>query len=316
MFFKRKISQIVILATFFSANAAFAEENLWVYTTGTDVRPAGSFEARFSARRMSGKSSGEYERFDIRPGIEYGITDRLTVGATALIFKHNYSVDNPDLQPMYDTQGGDGGSYNHMTLGGFRLMSKYNILSPYKDPLGLSVGFVYEKRERYRLDGSNINQATYMPRIFLQKNWLDDRLTLALVQNVELERRKGEGQVLEEEIALETNIGISYRFKPKHFVGFEFRRQADYLNPSEMGVKDEEHKSSNFDLHNMRLGSNHQYGMYIRPSYHYAEQNWWYTIGALWQIAGSGSKNSINGDGKNWDEHERLHLGFSWGYNW
>jgi len=148
MFFKRKISQIVILATFFSANAAFAEENLWVYTTGTDVRPAGSFEARFSARRMSGKSSGEYERFDIRPGIEYGITDRLTVGATALIFKHNYSVDNPDLQPMYDTQGGDGGSYNHMTLGGFRLMSKYNILSPYKDPLGLSVGFVYEKKRK------------------------------------------------------------------------------------------------------------------------------------------------------------------------
>lgn len=316
MFCKNKIQAAVILTAMCLSAEAHAEENLWVYATGTDVRPEGSFEARFTARRMNGKSPGDYTRYEMSPGLEYGINDRLTVGATALIFKHDYSVASEDLQPMFDSQGGADGSYNHTALGGFQLMSKYNILSPYKDSIGLSVGFTYERREIYRLDGADINQQTYIPRVFIQKNWLDDRLALAFVQNIELERRKSEGAVLEEEIALETNIGISYRFKPKHFIGFEFRRQADYLNPSEYGVKDPDHKSSNFDLNNFSIGSNHQYGMYIGPSYHYAEQNWWYTIGLLWQFSGSGSKNAFSADGKNWDEHERTHLGFSWGYNW
>lgn len=308
------LATISILTLMLNSQAVKAEESLWLYTKGTDTRPQGSFEAKISDIMMKGKSSGDYVRHEIRPEVEYGITNSLTVGAGLIVFNHNYSVDNPDLQPMHDTQGGGGGRFNQTSLAGFEFAAKYNILSPYKDSIGLSVGLGYENREKYRLDGSDINQKSYVGKVFVQKNWIDNRLSFALNLKTELERRKGEGGVLEEEIALEISSGISYRFMPKHFAGIEFRRQADYLNPSEIGVKDTEHQSSNWDLSDMRLGSNHQYGIYLGPTYHYAEQSWWITTGILWQVAGSGSKNALNNDGKNWDEHEKIHAGISYGY--
>lgn len=317
---KRLLPLIAAIAIIASTNV-HAEENLWVYTVGTDTRPKGSWEVKLTDIMMKGKSSGDYTRQEIRPAVEYGVTDKLTLGAQAIIFKHDYSIKNEELEPMYGTQGGEGGKYNHTTLSGYALMSKYNILSPYKDPIGLSIGFTFDTRERYRLDGANINQKSYIGKVFLQKNWLDDKLTLAFNSVTELERRKGtgesgEGDVLEEEISLEFMTGLSYRFAPKHFFGVEWRHQRDHLTPTERGESlNPGDQQSNFDLNNIRLGTNHQYANYFGPTYHYAEKNWWATIGALWQIAGGGKAGrGINGDGKNWDEHERVHIGLLTGY--
>lgn len=309
------ISLIASAAIFANPQISQAEENLWVFVTGTDTRPQGSWEIKLRDVMMKGKSSGKYVRHEISPSVEYGVTNRLTVGVTALIFKHKYELKDSNVQPMYDTQGGEGGKYNHTTLGGYRLMAKYNILSPYKDSIGVSVGVNFDQRERYRLDGANIKQNSYIFRGFFQKNWLDDKLVLAFNPVLELERRKA-GQVLEEEIAIEFLAGISYRVVPKHFVGLEFRHQRDHLTPTDGGVKDPEgDQQSNFDLNDMRLGANHQYANYFGPTYHYAEKNWWYTVGALWQIAGGGKNNrGYNDDGKNWDEHERVHIGMTVGY--
>jgi hypothetical protein len=308
---------IVAIATITSTNV-HAEENLWVYTVGTDTRPQGSFEAKLTDIIMKGKSSGDYVRHEIRGGLEYGVTDALTVGASLLVFKHDYSVNNPDLEPMYGTQGEEGGKYNHTTIGGYQLMTKYNILSPYKDPIGVSIGFTYDTRERYRLDGADINQKSYITRLFLQKNWLDDKLTFAVNGVTELERRKAPEETLEEEMAFEVMAGISYRFLPKHFIGVEWRHQRDHLTPTFSGERDSEnpnHQQSNWDLNDISVGANHQYGNYFGPTYHYAEKNWWATIGALWQFAGGGKANrGVNGDGKNWDEHERVHIGLITGY--
>jgi hypothetical protein len=314
-FKKYSLTTLSVLTLILSSQAAKAEENLWLYAKGTDTRPKGSFEAKISDIMMKGKSSGDYVRHEIRPEVEYGVTNSLTVGAGLIIFNHNYSVDNPDLMPMYETQGEEGGRFNQTSLGGFEVVTKYNILSPYKDSMGLSVGIGYENREKYRLDGSDINQKSYVGKVFMQKNWIDNRLVFVVNLKTELERRKGEGQVLEEEIALEINSGISYRFMPRHFAGIEFRRQADYLNPSTIGDKaDPDYQSSNWDLNDMSLGTNHQYAMYAGPTYHYAKKNWWITTGVLWQFAGSGSKNAFSNDGKNWDEHEKIHAGLSYGY--
>lgn len=304
---------LFLTATFFNS-AAYADENLWVYARGTDTRPEGSLELRLRDFIAKGKGAGKYIRHEIRPGVEYGVTDRLTVSATAMIFKHDYEVKNPNVNPMYETQGEAGGKVNHTTLAGYQLMANYNILSPYKDAFGFTAGVAYENRDRYRLDGANINQDSYIGNLRFQKNWLDDRLIVAFNFITELERRKA-GEVLEEEIALEYRAGIAYRYRPKHFVGLEFRHQSDYLNPTEAGVAaTDHHGGSNWDLNDARIGSNHQYGMYLGPTYHYAEQNWWTTVGALWQVAGSGSINAYSSDGKNWDEHERVHIGVSFGY--
>ncbi|MBL6664302.1 MAG: hypothetical protein ISQ34_00480 [Rickettsiales bacterium] len=304
-----------------SSPVAEAEEVLWVYTRGTDTRPKGSFEVQLSDVMMKGKSSGKYVRHEIRPGVEIGITDRYTLGARAIIFKHKYSVHNEDLDPMFSTQGGEGGKYNHTTLGGYQIANKYNILSPYKDAIGLSVGLNFEERDRYRLDGANINQKSYVGRLFLQKNWLDDKLVLAVNGITELERRKatgesGEGDVLEEEIAFEVMAGISYRVAPKHFLGFEWRHQRDHLTPTERGESlNPGHQQSNWDPADISVGANHQYANYVGPSYHYAQKDWWFTVGALWQISGGGKVGrGVNGDGKNWDEHERVHVGLLTGF--
>lgn len=138
---------------------ARADESLWIYTQGTDTRPKGSWELKLANISRIGKDSSDYTFHDFRPEIEYGITDRWTVSFEAMIFDHDYSVDDDTLQPMFDTQGGEGGRFNDTQFAGIEAGFKYNILSPYKSALGLSVGFAYEYRRRYRLDGAEYRSA-------------------------------------------------------------------------------------------------------------------------------------------------------------
>lgn len=149
-----------------------------------------------------------------------------------MLFYHKYSVDDPELNPMYETQEAKGGSVDDFQFAGYELSAKYNVLSPFKDAFGLLFGLGYEKRYKYRLDGADILQDSYVGTVFLQKNYYDNLLTIAATLKNELERRKS-GNVLEEEIAIDYALGVSYRSKPKHFIGFETRIQADFLNSSE-----------------------------------------------------------------------------------
>lgn len=298
------------------SQSANAEENLWLYTKGTDTRPKGSFEAKVSDMIRVGKNSGDYTFHDIRPEIEYGITDRLTVGAEVMLFNHNYSVNDPDLNPMYETQEAEGGRFNKTQYAGYELAMKYNVLSPYKDPIGLSFGLGFEDKGKYRLDGADIDQKSYIGTIFLQKNWLDDTLVFAVNGKTEFERRKSPG-VLEEEIAFEYSAGISYRVVPKHFIGLEFRRQEDHLSPyntEDDQYDDPELSASEWDLGDFSIGSRHQYANYFGPTYHFAEKNWWVTAGVLFQVSGGGSRHAYVKDGKNYDEHETMHAGLTYGY--
>ena len=291
-----------------------AEENLWLYAIGTDTRPQGSTEVKLSNISRVGKNSGDYQFNDIRTEIEYGITDRLTIGAEVLVFDHNYSVNSDDLGPMVDTQGGIGERFNDTQYGGYELKLKYNILSPYKDYIGLSVAAGFEKRGKYRLDGASIDQDSFTTTLLLQKNFLDDTLTFVLGPKIEFERRRA-GGVLEEEYSLDVSAGVSYRVAPKWFIGLEARHQSDYLNPQEDGVFDPELKRSSLDGSDIRVGSQHQYAYYIGPTVHYAEKNWWATAGILFQVAGGGrAEGDANRDNKNWDEHERYHAGLALGY--
>jgi hypothetical protein len=293
-----------------------AEENLWVYTKGTDTRPKGSTEIKISDTIRAGKSSGDYVFHDIRPEIEYGLSDKLTIGAEVMIFSHDYSVNDTTLNPMYDTQQAAGGSFSKTQLAGYEVALKYNLLSPYKDAFGLSFGLGYEKRSRYRLDGAPISQHSLVSTVFVQKNWLDDMLTWAFNWKTELERRRSTG-VLEKEIAFDISSGISYRVAPKHFLGFEVRHQSDYLSPynTEDGAYDDPSLTpSDWGMAYLKLGSQHQNGLYVGPTYHYAEKNWWLTLGILTQVSGGGSEHAYVKNDRNYDEHETVHVGVSYGY--
>jgi hypothetical protein len=288
-----------------------ADENLWLYTRGVDTRPKGSTELKIYDISRIGKNSGDYIFNDIRTEVEYGITDRLTIAAEILIFDHHYS--EVEWAPMVDTQGGPNGSFDDTQYAGFDIGFKYNILSAYKDPFGFSIGFAYEDRQVYRLDGAEIDQYSLVPKIFLQKNWLDNTLIWAFQGKMELERRKSPG-VLEEEIAFDLSTGLSYRVAPNWFVGIEARWQSDFLTPIEDGVEPEG-RTSNWDWDEYRLGDQFQWGLYVGPSILYSGKNWWITVGALAQVAGwSADGPEASNQGKNWDEHERFHVGVILGF--
>lgn len=314
----------MLLACSLASQTTYAGENLWVYAKGTDTRPEGTSEFKFRDIVRLDKGSGDYQFHDIRLEYEYGINNALTVGIGAIIFDHDYSVDDPELNPMFETQGGEGGRFDKIQYAGYEVALKYNILSPYKDAFGLSLGAAYEHRDKYRLDGADIDQDSFVGTVFLQKDFLEDTLITVLNIKTEFERRKS-GSVLEEEIAVDIAAGISYRVAPQWFVGLEFRHQSDYLNPqdkAEAGNSPEfddkgfstELDRSSFDLTDFRIGSRHQYGNYFGPTFHYAEKKWWATGGVLWQFSGGGSKFSFSRGGRNYDEHEKYHIGFQYGY--
>jgi hypothetical protein len=292
---------------------AFADEYLWVYARGADTLPKGAFEAKISDITRVDKDSGDYVFNDIRAEVEYGLTNSLALYGEVLIFDHDYSVDDPDLNPMYETQGGAGQRFNDTQYGGFEIGLKYNVLSTYKDIVGLSFSAAYENRVRYRLDGSEIDQDSFVFTTYLQKNFLDDTLQFVLMPKIEFERRKVPG-VLEEEIAFEGSAAVAYRVAPNVFIGLEFRHQSDYLNPQEDGEFNPELRRSSFDLFDFRLGSQHQRGNYVGPTFHLASKHWWTTAGVLWQVSGGGSPFSYSRNGRNFDEHEKIHIGLAVGY--
>ena len=292
-----------------------AGESLWIYTQGTDTRPKHSWE--FIAANISrlGKDGGDYAFHDLRPEFEYGITDRLMLSFEPIFFHHDYAVEGEDLNPMFETQGGEGGSFQSTQIGGVETSLKYNILSPYKDALGLSVGFAYEHRSRYRLDGAEISQNSYEPILYLQKNFLDDTLTLAFKTKFEFEIRHSPG-VREEEISIDPALGISYRFKPRWFLGLEARYQSDFLEPEEEGEPFPENPSEFTSPGNFRVGLQYQWAYYMGPSLHYASKDWWVTLGSVWQIEGGGDESNPSvRNGKVWDEHERVHIGLIIGFD-
>ena len=80
-------SIVALVAIFVLSNVLTAGENLWVYTTGTDTRPEGSWELKLDSISRIDKGDGSYMFNDFRPELEYGITDRWTVAASAIIYR-------------------------------------------------------------------------------------------------------------------------------------------------------------------------------------------------------------------------------------
>ncbi len=296
------------------------DENLWIYAKGTSVREDGSWEFKVNNVWRIGKNSGDYLFWDIRPELEYGITDNLTVGAEIMLFHHNYT--DVEWGPMVDTQGGAGGSFKDTQIGGYEINTKYKIKDAFEDDFGLSLGLGFEHRYAYRLDGAEIDQDTVAPQIYLQKSLMDDNLQISFAGKLEFERRKSPDypqlpSVLEDEIAPDLALGVSYKVQDRVWLGFEVRYQSDFLSPEEDGNPPEGDPSS-WDGGDVHFGDQFQYGLYVGPTLHYSSpNNWWVLAGALWQVQGwSADGLDAANSGRNWDEHEKMHLGITIGYEW
>ncbi len=298
------------LGVFALPTVAHADESLWLYAKGAETLPKGDTEAKVAVISRRGKAQSDYVFNDIRLEVEHGVTDRLTLYGELVIFNHEYSTRNPDLQPLFDTQGGAGGRFRKTSIAGFDVGARYNILSPYKDPIGFAVSVEYDRRTKYRIDGAGIDQNEFDLTLHFQKNFLNNQLVLAFSPKIEWEDRKSPG-VIEKEIALDISAGVSYRVAPRLYIGGEFRHQSDYLSPLDTatGQYDPNLRPSKFPFN---FGSQYQNGNYLGPTVHYATQKSWGTAGVLWQISGGG-KFAINEGGRNVDEHEKVHIGLTIG---
>ena len=277
---------------------ARADENLLGYTTGAETLPQGAWEGYLWFTQRSDKGSGHYEAQDYKAELEYGFTHRFT-GSMSL---HALGIDTHDLTidgylPKDERYG--------FKASGIQFGLKYNILSPVKDGLGLSL--LVEPSYFWKDPHSGQDKDTYKveTQLLLQKNFLDD--TLIWVGNGGLEATYAVRKPItnlpaglewstdpEMEIELSAKTGLSYRVAPNWFVGGEVVYQTEF----ETTVGQE------------------RWSVFAGPSVHYGGKDWWATLTWLPQIRGGGAA-TYPGQPDNLQlvEKTRQEIRFKLGYN-
>lgn len=250
---------------------AAAGEATFGYVYTTDTLPKGKFEVEQWATDNEGQAHGYYHGLNFRTEVEYGITDRLQLSLYqnySFLAAHSNSVNrltegldiNPDQNPLHALTNwhNDGQSVELL----------WRIASPYTQKLGFAV--YIEPQFGPREDGLEV-------RTILQKDWRDDRLILAGNVWAEIDREQGTnlGAVATEgppsfekskATYLEEDLGLTYRFKPGWFAGFEFRNHNEFANWS-------------LTAHNQQHTA-----FFVGPTIHYGGERWFATLSALRQI--------------------------------
>ena len=295
-------TKLVVCGLLAGTLAGNADEHLFAYARGAETLPQGRWQLYLSQLAKVGKHEGDYLQMETYPEIEYGITSRWQVDVAPIFYYHNFK--NINSEPFTDASNNPR-RVNRVSFGGVDVETKYMLLSPFKDALGLAVGLEYEYRERYRIDGSAISQHSLVPKIYVQKNFLDDTLIISASAAMEFERRTFDAdQTLEKEISFDAALGVAYRVAPRWYVGLEGRIQADFLDAG----------FNSFD--SLKLGQNFQYGLYVGPSLHYSAERWWATLSVLPQVFGGPDRGEPSSEnGFHFEEHEQVHIRLEVGYN-
>lgn len=251
MFYRYAAVAVVGIIALAISQPAAADEDIFGYTRGTEVLPQGAKEIEFWATRRSGKGEGRYTAYDYRVELEYGFTDRLKGALYLNAVQHDISGVS-SLEDRRQTR-----------FDGFSNEWRYNILSAYKDGLGLTLYFEPEYSKYSGRTGKERTEYAVDTKLLLQKNFLDDRLIWQGNLNAELAREKEDGK-WEGEALLGFSSGLAYRFAPGWFGGVEM----DYRS-----VWPE-------------LAQRTAWGLFAGPTLHYASKSWWATITWLPQIKG------------------------------
>ena len=274
------------------ATPARADENLFGYTYGAETQPKGTNEAYLWVTDRRGKDDGHYDAQDYRLELERGLTNRLQ-GSVYLNFEsHHIRGLDPEL-PSVDRDFG---------FQGISTEFKYNVLSPYKDGLGLAF-YVEPGWSRIRkVEGDKVTELELELKAIVQKNFMDDRLVWAanLTFEPEWEREKEVDAITgeverewEKELAVEFTTGLAYRVAPNWYLEVEGRYHSEYPDWTE-------------GLHR------EHYALFAGPSIHYGGKRWWFTATYLPQLYG---KPNGPGSSLHLDEHEKRELRLKVGYN-
>ena len=273
------------------STAAHADENYFGYSYGAETLPKGGTEAYLWVTDRRGKETGHYDAQDYKFELEHGITDRFQVSGYVNFESHHIRGLEPDFEDVNRDFG----------FKGLQASFKYNVLSPYKDGIGLAFYVEPGWSRIHKVEGENVTEYELELKAIVQKNFLDDRLIWATNLTLEPEWEKEAEEVSpgvtesewEKELAIEATTGLSYRVAPSWFVGLEGRYHSEY--PDWTNGLHREH-----------------YALFAGPTVHYGGKKWWFTATYLPQIYGS-----PNGPGSSLhlDEHERREVRLKLGYN-
>jgi hypothetical protein len=286
----KHLLSIAVLAAAFAASAAKADEPFFAYTYGAEGLPKAATEFELWATDRRGKDGGHFDAQDYRFELEHGFTDRLTVAGYANFAGHHIR----GLEPDFDTTDRD------FSFRGLSAEFKYNILSPYKDGLGLTL---YAEPGWSKIHGGGERGTEYELefKAILQKNFLDDRLIAAAnftfepewEKEVEVDEVTGEiEKEWEKELKLEFSSGLTYRVAPGWYAGVEGRYASVYPDWTN-------------GLHR------ETYAVFAGPTIHYGAKKWWVTASYQPQLFGGPSPNGSRA----LDEFEKREFRIKLGYN-
>ena len=279
------ILNAVALATsiLMAPQVAYADENVFAYSYGSETLPKGGTEAYLWATDRRGKDRGAYNAQDYKFELEHGFTDRFQASAYVNFISHHIR----GLEPELENQD------RNFAWNGMQASFKYAFTSPYKDGIGVAL-YVEPGFSRYgKKSGERANQVSLETKLLLQKNFMNDKLIW--VGNVTAEQEfehKGGGD-WESELEFELSSGLAYNVAPGLHLGAEGRYTAAYENfPNEF------HRSD--------------YAIFFGPTVHYATRKWWATLSYQPQISG-GPK--VRSNSLNLADYEKREIRLKLGYN-
>jgi hypothetical protein len=271
-----------------------ADDSPFAYTYTTDSLPKGAWEYEQWNTLHSGKAAGTYQSFALDQEIEHGFTDNFQ----ASFYLHSsylYTHDTPnpdDTSTNLESQS----SYD---INGVSVEMKYRLLSPYKDPIGLTLYLEPELGVREALTGEDMIERALEAKLILQKNFFDDRLVLAANAVFEPEWEREE-DTRSKELKNEYLLAAAYRFTPAWSAGLE--------------------------LDNRRLFADQDFSkqeasaFFLGPAFHYSTKGWWASFTILPQIAGTPRALGLDADGnpvsdsyRHLGEYEKLEMRLKFG---
>lgn len=241
------------------STAAHADENLFGWAKGSETLPKGHIDLYQFGTMRTGKAAvdGSYNAYDFETEIEYGVSDEFQVG---------FSVAQNYFSGSMLEDDGDGLTQTGYRFGGVAASGKYRFTSPFIDDFGLA--FIQQVGYNRHDETAGIveNHIFVAPSLVFQKNFLDNTLVTVASIGGDLGWGKKPAEEYGKEMGLETRMGVTYRFAPKWFVGFEGRVRSEY---PEFDITDNEHVV-----------------VFIGPNLHYGSEKFWATFGWAYQVYG------------------------------
>ena len=278
----------------FGLQVARADETPFGYVYTTDSQPKGHWEYEQWNTVRTGKAQGSYTAFDLLNEAEYGFTDTFS-GSLYLHSSYLYTHNTPDP----DDTSFNLNNQSAYDINGVSVELKKQLLSPIKDPIGLTVYMEPELGVREALTGEDIIERALEFKLIVDKHFLDDQLILAsnIVFEPEWERVNGER---DKELQNAYNFGASYRFAVGWFGGLEVENRRLFGRQS--------------------LGQQEASAWFLGPSLHYAQKEWWATLTLLPQIAGNprslgvdANGNPISDSSRTLGEYEKMEIRLRFG---